>query len=380
MKTELKSLLIIGNGFDLKCKLESKFSHFYNHRVKSCEAFKQLDGIFNTTFSTRDLVMSYITFFKNPGNVNFFDLYFIIIKSLYTTDQSWEMIEKIIQDLVIHKNKGLTKNKSLFDLIVDAYNTKIFHNKPIPKLNKDKIVFYMSLYLFELNKKNKDEMLNFDYTYLLAELNKFELNFKNYIYDEMFKEVTNYRKKSQELFDKIVPKNLQLKCSLLNFNYTNAIDIPFDFKDNVHGDCYDGSIIFGIDSGTISTNDPEYIFTKTYRKIANEVLKGNSKPINFLDTSIREIYFYGHSLNEQDYSYFQSIFDYFDLYNNFKVSLIFCYSIYDQKKKSEILLDQTKKVSALLERYGKTFDNLNKGKNLTHRLLNEKRIKFKLID
>ena len=36
-----------------------------------------------------------------------------------------------------------------------------------------------------------------------------------------------------------------------------------------------------------------------------------------------EIKFYGHSLREADYSYFQSIFDSYNLYENSKVSLMF---------------------------------------------------------
>lgn len=44
------------------------------------------------------------------------------------------------------------------------------------------------------------------------------------------------------------------------------------------------------------------------------------------DNQMLEIKFYRHSLSEADYSYFQSIFDYYNLYENNKVSLIFYYS------------------------------------------------------
>ena len=84
------------------------------------------------------------------------------------------------------------------------------------------------------------------------------------------------------------------------------------------------------------------------------------------DNQLIEIKFYGHSLNEADYSYFQSIFDYYNLYENNNVGLIFYYS-----KGYE----QTDKVYRLINTYGKTLSNKDQGKNLTHKLLLENRLK-----
>ena len=80
-----------------------------------------------------------------------------------------------------------------------------------------------------------------------------------------------------------------------------------------------------------------------------------------------EIKFYGHSLNEADYSYFQSIFDYYNLYENTNVSLIFYYS------KG---FEQTDKVYQLINTYAKTLSNKDQGNNLTHKLLLENRLKI----
>ena len=46
-----------------------------------------------------------------------------------------------------------------------------------------------------------------------------------------------------------------------------------------------------------------------------------------MSKTIDEIIVFGHSLGEQDYSYFQSIFDYVDLYHS-KTKLTFIYSDY----------------------------------------------------
>ena len=85
------------------------------------------------------------------------------------------------------------------------------------------------------------------------------------------------------------------------------------------------------------------------------------------DNQLIDIKFYGHSLSEADYSYFQSIFDYYNLYENNKVSLTFYYS------KG---FEQTEKVYRLINTYGKTLSNKDQGKNLTHKLLLENRLKI----
>ncbi len=95
-----------------------------------------------------------------------------------------------------------------------------------------------------------------------------------------------------------------------------------------------------------------------------------------LNKNTREVVFYGHSLNPQDYSYFQSIFDFFEIYSNNKIKLIFAYSIYDLKKKEKIIQDTYDSVIKLLSSYGDTSDNKDKGKNLLHKLILENRIKI----
>ena len=83
------------------------------------------------------------------------------------------------------------------------------------------------------------------------------------------------------------------------------------------------------------------------------------------------IKFYGHSLNEADYSYFQSIFDYYNLYGNARVALVFYYS------KG---FEQTDSIYRLINTYGTTLPNKAQGKNLMHKLLLENRLKIIEID
>ena len=168
--------------------------------------------------------------------------------------------------------------------------------------------------------------------------------------------------------------------NILSFNYTALFDIlevqsPCLYN-NVHGklcmnkcaeNCSTSNIIFGIDDTIVQSQDENFEihkFSKTYRKMLyanaeSRVLPTKNNPL--------EIKFYGHSLSEADYSYFQSIFDYYNLYENSKVSLMFYYS------KG---FEQTDEVYRLINTYGKTLSNKDQGKNLTHKLLLENRLKI----
>ena len=174
-------------------------------------------------------------------------------------------------------------------------------------------------------------------------------------------------------------KNLRY-TNILSFNYTALFDIlgvnsPCKYR-NVHGklcnsncsaECNSSSVIFGIDDTIIQAQDSNSelrLFSKTYRKMLCEgspasILPSNNKPL--------EIKFYGHSLGEADYSYFQSIFDYYNLYGNNDVSLIFYYS------KG---FEQNDAIYQLINSYGKTLANKDQGKNLIHKLLLENRLKI----
>ena len=143
----------------------------------------------------------------------------------------------------------------------------------------------------------------------------------------------------------------------------NEVESPC-YHNNVHGKlcnnacvngCNKSNIIFGIDDNLIQAHGSSSelrLFSKTYRKMLSAdkystVLQPN-------ENSPVALKFYGHSLSEADYSYFQSIFDYYDLYKNNKVSLTFYYS------KGYENYDA---VYRLISVYGKSLANKEQGKN-----------------
>lgn len=147
----------------------------------------------------------------------------------------------------------------------------------------------------------------------------------------------------------------------------------------MHGTVEEDNIIFGIDQERIDPNLDIFRFTKTFRQMTETKLatKYDQEILPSKD-EVTEIAFYGHSLSSLDYSYFQTIFDYYDLYGS-KILLVFYYKVYTGTTKEAIELDLADKISKLLYSYSESIDNIKRGKNLMHKLLLEKRLFIKEI-
>lgn len=176
--------------------------------------------------------------------------------------------------------------------------------------------------------------------------------------------------------------------TILTFNYTS----PFQRRDEgyfpgldsvrfIHGSLAQGDIIIGIDALNQGLKgqreligDEDVIpFTKTFR-----TLQSTSHYDAFSDVFDDEppdcIKFFGHSLSEADYSYFQSIFDHVDLYGG-ATALMFLYLPDRRYDGSDLYL----KVTKLINKYGDTLDNKDHGKNLLHKLILENRLSIKRV-
>ena len=207
----------------------------------------------------------------------------------------------------------------------------------------------------------------------LKELNKFEKEFGEYIRKlekPLRQEIPDdFGNKIIKIFNK--PKN-ELKESNINvltFNYTDYLKEYFGVYINIHGTA--DNPIFGIDFKSINENQQYIYFTKTSRVLEANIEKEKiTSPLLYIGET-RKIVFFGHSLAEADYSYFQSIFDYYDIYNS-GIELKFLYYNYSDEAKDNIHTS----VMNLINTYGKSLDNKDKGSNLLHKLLLESRIKI----
>ncbi|WP_317759984.1 hypothetical protein [Liquorilactobacillus mali] len=67
-------LLVIGNGFDLKCDLKSKFEDYYNSKVDMVKTLGKMNAEFNDPSTNTEILQAdvlYIAgFSRNFGNLN----------------------------------------------------------------------------------------------------------------------------------------------------------------------------------------------------------------------------------------------------------------------------------------------------------------------
>ena len=413
-------LLILGNGFDLHCGLKSGYKDFFRNAI--LDTTKENFGIKNTQVGIsgfwETLLLEYYIIYGSV-DYNWCDIENIIKETLLRV----LFIDKEMSICIWKNAYESAKLDSNPDVFASSFRNPIakylykfcfqFFRRNIAKneLITDNVQLQLLVYhlLQELNDFEKrfcrylkdqivdlkdGEKLNEGYIVnavnLLAKLTDFSIaeyeDLDDILDDE---EQFEYEQTSPNFFSWAIKEKKYLtenfnnlkSTNILNFNYTALFDIlgvksPCVYS-NVHGklcnencsaECLTSSVIFGIDDALIQSeysNTELRLFSKTYRKMLN-----NSTPISILppnNNTPLEIKFYGHSLSEADYSYFQSIFDFYDLYSNNKVSLIFYYS------KG---FEQNDEIYRLINSYGKTLMNQEQGKNLIHKLLLENRLKI----
>ena len=232
---------------------------------------------------------------------------------------------------------------------------------------------------------------------MLTELIRFEDAFGKYLQSAIENAGPYYYEHAGELLRIIANADMDntgniMNISILSFNYTNPLGESLEINGtpttlvNVHGS-YTQHCIFGIDGKDYMLDNDIRPFTKTYRLMSlNNPNIGqlvHTYHAGMQDNSTNMIKFYGHSLGEADYSYFQSIFDGVNLYES-HTRLMFFY----RPKRNEdgsrgnadgAEEDMKDKVSKLLTEYGKTMENKDHGRNLIHKLLLEGRLEVRAI-
>ncbi|MCH5158158.1 MAG: hypothetical protein J1F33_03065 [Clostridiales bacterium] len=395
-------LLILGNGFDLHCGLKSSYKDFFRSSI--------LDTI-GEPFGLKQLQVGVTGFWES--------LLLEYYKLSEKDDYNWCDIETIMKNTLLSIYFGNDNSEKSINqgLCCKAY--KFLHSTTVglglDKLKGiNKLLFDYCTNFLTINCEDFNKSLNLLIEHLFQQLNNLEQRFCKYLKSQIIapknanklnqKYVVNsvnllarltgfVHYKFNKLDDFIVFQSKKglidvfdnLKdVHILSFNYTALFDIlgvnkPCAYN-NVHGklcnglcakDCQASSVIFGVDDSLIQTqasNSELRLFSKTYRKMFGDEYSIKTLPPNNNQVHIK---FYGHSLSEADYSYFQSIFDYYDLYGNSKVSLIFFYSKgYEQHDA----------IYRLISEYGKSLTNKEQGKNLIHKLLLENRLRIQDIE
>lgn len=328
-------LVIIGNGFDLTCKLRSSYNDFFYSKfdskiTKSLESLKSIFEEFYTSelekkvvnFSVYDYGSEEPTPFEIPEQINIWDLIIYFGKESLPT--KWSDVESRILEFLIYDSSS-SKNKLNIPNFYDMNDNYPLIEKLYDENGEYSSYFYSQLVIF-VAAKFKLQNPSSSKEILLEELKMFEMNFSEYLLGLLDAEGWYfYNENAIALFQNIVQQGGStglVSQNVLSFNYTT----PFSPKEinsmklkwqNIHGRLSDGNTIFGIDQDKVKVTDISYQFTKTYRQLLqkNDEQKAEQTILPERE-KIGRIIFFGHSLSEADYSYFQSIFDYYDIYGS----------------------------------------------------------------
>jgi len=382
-----KNLYIIGNGFDLYLKLKTSYDDFFETKLESNnneysvmrkniwqDIEKKAKGLFDGAELSKVINRTKLPELQNNS---IFLLYLLLEKD--NEIEYWNDVEKKIFPCAKELEKLSELNDESF-----LKEFQYFTNEYIEDFKQNEEIIRKII----LRKCIQQKKYHEDYNYLV-ELNKFEKEFGNYIAqinNDLFDiGMGTFKDKNIECkVRKIFEVDNNITNIVINFNYTTYLK-EMDYiseMTNVHGTFENP--IFGIDNTEIGNDRKFYYLTKTSRVLFNNTIKEEFKLPNKIEIS--KICFFGHSLARADYSYFQSIFDYYDIYNS-EVKLEFKYYNYikdDEKltneekeeRKDEVKSNMHKSVIELMNDYGNTASNKSRGQNLLHKLILENRIKI----
>ena len=373
----MEELYILGNGFDLYIGLKTRYSDYFKNRKISEEFFEKIKSIFKNSigsynYDARTKVYAVFDYDETLLNMQIVQLYKDIEKNLFylyliflkKCDLNWNEVESNILPFIRDTSK-------IFKLKMETILGNIEKNEMYKYLLIAKVIIK--------DRKN----LNF-LDFIMEQLNLFEKDFGNYIGS------LELKGESKNRLINIFRTTCRKK--IINFNYSIFLQDLIDrYKDiafseieiarrikpiesivNIHGDFKNP--IFGIDSH--NSEEQFQNFTKTSRILNNDTVGNFELP---KPEKLGTINFFGHSLSEADYSYFQSLFDYYDIYSS-NIKLNFMYSEYDKNDLTRAKRETHNNVVKLMKNYGEKLENKDKGKNLLHKLLIENRIKLINID
>ncbi|MDD7406842.1 MAG: AbiH family protein [Lactobacillus crispatus] len=407
----MKQLLILGNGFDIACGLESRYCDFFKWRFSRlfhdrtrAEVFKQIKAYVDNGISWKD---------KDATDITMWD-YIFLCASICLEDKEtaqWQDVENIIFNVVslILIGDNYTGANLTFKSKIDSFEEpgKIIFVKFIRKIS-------------EKNGEIPETAIN-----LLIELKKFEVIFASYINEimEKHKELdsksqTSYKYMAEDLLKRLVgiyngnEPFKDLTTDVFSFNYSlneyNTQRIAdrimselaaigngkytwkLNLWDNIHGVADYQRVsryltngnsaprpIFGIDNHNILAdnieNDPRIIFTKSFRIVNDNV---NNIRLRDALSNYDLVTVYGHSLGRADYSYFETFFDKGDLYNSNVRLEFYYYSGETEKDRMINAIKYNKAVNNLLTYYGQTMGTLH-GEDIVNKLTLEKRLTVK---
>lgn len=414
----LKTLLVIGNGFDLQCKLHTSFQDYFYYLTKESKYATTLELfvqelspevmekhgriILNSALwreltgeSDRGISVQRLTqidsYDLTSEKLSFFDILFLLLHS-FTVNQdfgsTWADVELQLHDWCLG-NAEISFPTVLEHLNLLSKSLKSTENIEMSPL--EMAVDFVLINNFKIYKyfgHSLDESTFVDF--LMEQLKAFERKLGYYIGNVCMKKASEsgdyYVDNAVMLFRRLLgnrtkPSGNEVEANVLSFNYTHPrVEQTLYMKgiySNVHG--REEQPIIGIDMAGLADDSPYFRFTKTYRIMCDTDKQNYEDTV--LSADIKRIVFYGHSLVDADLSYFQSIFDNYDLYSS-NVRLEFCYSTFPWNASPESIakIQRTnyESVFKLINKYGKSLGGAH-GNNLLHKLVLEHRVSLRQV-
>ena len=408
VEDSVKQLVILGNGFDLACGLNSTYDEFFKERFEKVDTDKIIDTLLahkpNSHGSALNLkvyglnpVFKKFTDNLNPDEnyevkVNYFDLLFMATNRYTKADKSWSSVEQILQEVLRimydqHNSRGFDTNWEIQKRATELKD-KYFNNYKFDS-DGDKIEF-IAFVLHTFNKAVADDDITKGLRHFEETFGKF---IANQISDDYLNKVNN---KVTNLIDS--------KADVLSFNYSATPLFDQQLEDNkkinnwynVHGLSRWGvkyrtiamnkvnniaiklpRPIFGIScydqdkKEFLSVNDPIRKFTKGNRR-DDQIKEDEFDFLNYtISPDINKVTIFGHSLGMTDYDYFKEIFQKLNLANGDLKLEIYCLNTADCH-------DKVNAIKQMFDEYGHEV-SVN-ADDLYKNLCKENRLAFKYCD
>lgn len=356
---ENNSLLILGNGFDLNCKIYSSFEHF----------FKSISKESNIWYILFDFAFTPSTYVQNHP----------FISKIKENEVLWMDVEDFIKRILfMHRDEnkssqllrqfGCGTYLEVLHLCYLHRNDVMFHNQNL------QIIRLKDFFIKTIGDSQPGTPPFNIIEFLKNQLFDFEEDFKQYI-SKISTDNKEYIDNSSLLLKELCDR--EESYDILTFNYTLPDKLSVEYYsygkiNHIHGSVT-SNIIIGFDSSNISEDAGERItLSKAFQKL---FLKEENSKLTPKD-KIQFVKFYGHSLGSQDYSYFHAIFDYYDIYNNSNIQWVFYYTPYKEtdEENNKVREEYISNVYALLNNYWYKSGRNEKINSLVNRLLLENRL------
>lgn len=373
--------IIFGNGFDLFCGLNSKYSDYFNFRkddynsvFKWIESIKSDGNIITNSFIGEIGLnwKSLITTYSLNGEITFWDIYFCLKmkdKNRNRCDIEKEMLDLLCEEKSQNKLSNNIELISIFECI---------NNKETSLLKNYSTDIVLACYIkAKILWEKEQRLLEFVYNELL----KFETIFGEYILNECKTKKHQFDICFNSFLRSVIANNDNI-VSIDTFNYSvvnlaNNKDLISKIN-HINGDLNEP--IFGVDSSSISPGSDMYIFTKTARRLNSKAFS-DELYFNVMDGGFKNLIIFGHSLNKQDYNYFFPVFNYLKINEiSYDSVLVFLYYVYDKKRKEEIKKDYILRIAKLISEYDYYINNTKNGSRLFDILSSTNRIVIYEVD